>query len=273
MILRDILNQPIPDFTAARQAKFGFREHPILHSGMHVDEPLVDIAQYGIAGQSYYSRDNDATKGPVAGIDPTVYVRRSIAERLAEINRTLQEAPEVAEIFGGEVELFVQEGFRPVPLQKELYETVFPRLIRAQYPDWTSEQVARRRDQMIADPTCTADSPPPHATGAAVDVTVRYKDQDMGFVKARFVDMGRKTTDMGSVADPDYYEYNPEAKKLKPAQAHRRAFYWIMRGAVLGDDTGFVVNPTEWWHWSYGDQLWAELTQAPAAFFGEAQTV
>ena len=271
MSLVQALNRPVPDQTAAREQKQGFRDYPLVLRGVHADEPVVDIALYGLAGQNYYSRPNGATNDPVPGVEPAVYLRRSIAEKLAEINRTLQLAPEVAEIFGGEVELYVQDGLRPLALQKQLYQEVFPRLIRAQFPDLTPAQVRKRRDQLIANPKCTPDSPPPHATGAAVDVTLRYKRAELGYVSGSSMNMGRSATDVGSVADPDYFEYTPISARQLSAQTYRRAYYWILRGAVLGEDTGFVVNPTEWWHWSYGDQLWAKLTEAPAAFFGEAK--
>ncbi len=271
MDLTAILSQPVPDFQLAREHKHHYREYPILSEGVHADEPLVDISLYGLAGQSYYSRPNAATGEPVPGIEPAVYLRQSIVERLVEVNRTLQQSPEVAALFGGEVELYVQEGFRPTALQRKLYDKVFPELIRQQYPHWTSKQVAARRDELIAKPHTHHSSPSPHATGAAVDLTLRYAEPNLGYVPGRLVKMGRKATDMSETTNPDYYERPVSTAVAGRAQKHRRAFYWIMRGAVLGEDTGFVVNPTEWWHWSYGDQLWAKLTDAPAAFFGEAK--
>jgi D-alanyl-D-alanine dipeptidase len=33
-------------------------------------------------------------------------------------------------------------------------------------------------------------------------------------------------------------------------------------------DEGFAAHPDEWWHFSYGDQMWAALTDAPAALYG-----
>ena len=41
---------------------------------VHISELLVDIADYGIAGQSYYSRPNGATETAVKSIEQTVYV-------------------------------------------------------------------------------------------------------------------------------------------------------------------------------------------------------
>ena len=60
-------------------------------------------------------------------------------------------------------------------------------------------------------------------------------------------------------------------EEQKIAQRHRRVFYWVMCGALNSDDFGFEVNPNEWWHWSYGDQLWAQMRRAPCAFFGEPE--
>jgi D-alanyl-D-alanine dipeptidase len=33
-------------------------------------------------------------------------------------------------------------------------------------------------------------------------------------------------------------------------------------------EAGFAANPTEWWHFSFGDQMWAKLTGADAALYG-----
>ena len=46
------------------------------------------------------------------------------------------------------------------------------------------------------------------------------------------------------------------------ARANRRILYWVMAEA------GFANNPTEWWHYSWGDQMWAKLRGEPAALYG-----
>lgn len=265
--LKTILTQPVPDYTAARRGKVGFRQYPIRTDGPHNREPLVDIAEYGIAGQSYYSRPNGATGEAVPGVEKRVCVRRSIAERLSALNYALQQSDEVAELLGGRVELYINEGYRSAELQKRLYEEVFPALIRKNHPTWDDKQVMTRRDQLVAAPP-RADSPSPHATGAAVDLRLRYLQPDLGFVPNTDVMLSRQFADTSEVVNPDYFEHRKKlSKKDVELQKNRRVFYWTMRGALLGDDSGFAVNPTEWWHWSYGDQLWAELTHAPEAFF------
>jgi D-alanyl-D-alanine dipeptidase len=48
------------------------------------------------------------------------------------------------------------------------------------------------------------------------------------------------------------------------ARSNRRLLYWLMT------EGGFASNPNEWWHFSWGDQMWARLSGAEAAFFGPA---
>jgi hypothetical protein len=52
------------------------------------------------------------------------------------------------------------------------------------------------------------------------------------------------------------------------ARANRRLLYWLMV------DAGFASNPSEWWHFSFGDQMWAKLRNEPEALYAgtEAQT-
>jgi D-alanyl-D-alanine dipeptidase len=46
------------------------------------------------------------------------------------------------------------------------------------------------------------------------------------------------------------------------ARANRRLLHWAMAEA------GFAGHPDEWWHYSWGDQLWAALSDVPAAHYG-----
>lgn len=274
MNLTTILQHPIPDMTA-RRARKDYRSYPLDVDGQRNSEPLVDIAEFGIAGQSYYSRHNTASGQPISGVGEAVFVRHSVAEKLALINRELQQSQAVTELLGGRVELFVDEGLRSKAVQQKLYAELFPRLIRERNPGISKADALKLRDSVIAKPS-NKTSPAPHATGAAVDVKFRYVQAEQGFVSKGFVDMGHSRGDLGSPTQPDYFErlLKPPRPKLQAgqivAQRHRRVFYWVMRGALIGDDSGFEVNPNEWWHWSYGDQLWGQLRRAPYAFFGAA---
>jgi len=145
--------RPIPDLSLARKRKDNYREYPLNTKLERNREALVDIGLYGIAGQSYYSRPNRATGDPLPGVAPEVFVRQSVAERLAAINYELQQSEEVARLLGGHVELYVDEGWRSTATQTQLYEKTFPTFLRKQNPDWTEAAVLKRRDQLIANPS------------------------------------------------------------------------------------------------------------------------
>ena len=263
-----MLQQPVPDFGAARTQKVKYRDYP-LNLGERNAEPLVDAAEYGLAGQSYYSRINHTTGKPVKEANSAILLRQSIVECLADINHSLQQSLEVKELLGGAVELYIEEGLRSYEVQSYLYNEVFPKIIQEQNPSWNQERVLKRRDQLVAWPTDDPEHPAPHATGAAFDISLRYTAPDPTFTKGVKVDFGRQSSDTGDSASPDYFEYKDKLTKTElKARTNRRVFYWVMRGALLEDDSGFMVNPTEFWHWSHGDQMWASLRAAPKAFFG-----
>jgi D-alanyl-D-alanine dipeptidase len=46
------------------------------------------------------------------------------------------------------------------------------------------------------------------------------------------------------------------------------AFGGAQRGTAFADTPVLLSDPTEWWHWSYGDRYWALMTGAPAALYG-----
>ena len=49
------------------------------------------------------------------------------------------------------------------------------------------------------------------------------------------------------------------------ARANRRLLHWVMA------EEGFEGLPDEWWHFSWGDQMWAKLAGADAAHYGLAE--
>lgn len=257
------LLEPVPSMDNSFEQKQGYGELPIDTTHELFSEPLVAISDYGIAGRAYYSAPNMATGDAVEGVEPTPFVRRSIAETLAHVNDLLR-AQEVTELFGGNVELYIKEGLRPVWLQQRLYEVEMPRLIAAQNVDMSEAEVLSRRDQLIAKPSHDPLRPSPHATGGAFDLTLRY-------LSGVEVDMGHVDGDTLRVS-PDYFEKNPPVSLIEEQyREYRRAFYNIMTGNAFDEPTGFVVNPTEWWHYGRGDQLSEKVRGSTNAYYSFAQ--
>lgn len=268
----EAMERPIPLMDELRRIKSGYGDVPIDTSHERFNEPLVALADYGIAGQAYYSRPNAATGEPVPGVDPNQYLRRSVAETLAELNRLLQQ-PAVAEFFGGKVQFYVQDALRPVSLQRYLYEEVFPQLIRKQNPGISDDAMAERRQHLIAKPSEDPESPSPHATGGVFDGELRYTEDGPEHKVGDLVELGHVEGDTGERVHPDYFEtHAPQTPQEELAQRNRRAFFAIMTGAAFGIETELQNNPTEWWHWGRGDQLSARVAGLPYAIYSFAES-
>lgn len=269
LLREEFISTPIPSMKERLALKEGYRDIRIDTSDPRFTEPLVRIREFGISGQSYYSRPNALSEHPFRNVESEPELRASVVEALVRINDNLKH-PRITELFGGEVELFVEEGARHKDVQAKLYSIEIPDLLRRNNPEFTEEEIKSRRDQIIAYPTIDALRPAPHATGGAFDVSLRYKQTTGNYVEGAAVWMGYRDGDTGDVITPDYFEVLASSDTSdKIAQRNRRLFYRIMTGELFNEPTGFEVNPTELWHWSIGDQMWAALSQK-TPYYGAA---
>jgi len=110
-----------------------------------------------------------------------------------------------------------------------------------------------------AAPSLDESSPAPHATGAALDLTIRWIGSDQLW-------MGSIFDDVTELAHRDHFEKSTAlAYSDAEARANRRLLHWVMA------DAGFAGHPDEWWHFSWGDQLWSALTDSQDAHYGLAE--
>lgn len=270
-LIEEALLRPVPNMDGPRDRKLGYSNLPIDTEHPMFDEPLAGLNEYGIAGQTYYSRPNASAGEPIEDVKPDPYLRKSVAETLARINDSLAH-PAITAFFDGEVELWVEDALRPVSLQQRLYNEIFPRLIREQNPGISDEEMQERRKNLIAVPSLDPAKPSPHATGGAVDVSLRFKRDNLLYVPNSGVEFGHSDGDTSVRANPDYYEqHEPQNETDRIAQHNRRAFYAIMTGEAFATDTGLINNPTEWWHWGRGDQLSAKVHGDAAAYYSAVE--
>ncbi len=144
------------------------------------------------------------------------------------------------------------DAYRPVAVQQFMVEYTFYQVVQAQghtLPELLEDQrqaIWEQVYQIWAVPSLDPATPPPHSTGAAVDVTL--------------VDSTGKTVNMGSAIDelsarshPNYFaaSTNPVEQQY---HANRQMLWDVMRGS------GFQRHPGEWWHFCLGDQMWAWLS-------------
>lgn len=256
----------IPNLDALRELKDGYRDHPIDRENILFTEPLVPLSDYGVPGVSYYSQPNKTTGEPVPGISPNIFVRRTVAEKLATVNEFLIAQDSLASLYGGRIELYVREGLRLPSLIKHLYENVMPGRLRTQHPEWSEEQLHERLNQVLAYPEWSETSVPPHFSGGAVDVALRNRDT------GTLTHTMQGNSDLGvDSIHTDYLEDFARQGRLTDrfiqAAQGRRVLFNVM-GSVEVGRIAMRNNPTETWHYSYGDQMWARLGHHAAALYG-----
>lgn len=110
-------------------------------------------------------------------------------------------------------------------------------LTAAQRDDLLTRKVFR----LFAIPSEDPATPPPHSTGAAIDLTL--------------IDEAGREVDMGSPLDENSERSMPDFFAAATDEAGRAAHArrGLLRDAMAA--AGFERNPSEWWHFSQGDQL------------------
>lgn len=191
----------------------------------------------------YHPHLYQSVGAPYQGASP-FFLRTGVLKRLCLAQELLSERCP-----GARLKIF--DGYRPLAVQKFLVEFYFQQLIQERQLDQESLSVAEKDDllsevfQIVARPSDDLRNPPPHTTGAAVDLTI--------------VDEFGEAFAMGSAIDamppeclPGFYS-NPKSKEENDFKKNRLLLQSCMKEA------GFHRLPQEWWHFSYGDQVWAIL--------------
>jgi len=115
--------------------------------------------------------------------------------------------------------------------------------------------ILKKVEKFWAYPSHDIRCPPPHSTGGALDVCLSDKEGNL-------VDMGSMVDQMDETSNPYFYA------NIK----NDEAIIWNSRRILLREimtKFGFAQHPNEWWHFSYGDQLWAWKNKKANAFYGK----
>jgi D-alanyl-D-alanine dipeptidase len=149
--------------------------------------------------------------------------------------------------------IVVYDGLRSLQTQKEIGER-FARTL-ADMPMSDDERAATISRFVALLPATEEEyrsAPPPHSTGAAVDVGLAGDD-------GAFIDLGADFDQFDETAATNYYETGCQNASCTgeacARRDRRRILYWAMIGA------GFVGYPEEFWHFEIG-------TRRAAAFHG-----
>lgn len=251
--LENLRKKPIPareSLTIAPSSRY--RATPIDETGALHSEPLQHASVYGLAGKNYYAHESNPpywAKAP--GAIDALLLRESVGARLQAVDRRLRAQG---------LQLFLYDAWRPRAVQAYFHDVWTPRELQRRRPELSGDALTAEVERYWAAPTTDPARPAPHATGAAVDLTITMIDGPPLWMGSLFDDASAlaHTARFEATSPVDYSFSDDEAR------ANRRLLYWLMTEA------GFDNFRNEWWHYSWGDQAWARATGAPAAHYGLA---
>lgn len=197
-------------------------------------EPLVDITDLS----TRITYDAAYLIQGLEGALERCFVRKGVWERLQQAVNLLPER----------YSLLIFDGLRPLKVQKALYDQ-FKAVIEHERSDLGPAQVELMLEDFVAKPLKCPERPAPHTTGGAVDLTLCMDGVPL--------DMGTGFDALVNMAHTDWYEHGckPEEESIRD---QRRMLYHVMTAV------DFVSYDCEWWHYAYGERLWArEKSCAP----------
>jgi D-alanyl-D-alanine dipeptidase len=171
----------------------------------------------------------------------------------------LKEAQNLLQISHPTWQIQIFDAYRPIAVQQFMVDYAFKSIVQAN--NLTSDLLtpAKRAEileqvyQFWAVPSLDPATPPPHSTGAAIDITLTT-------IYGEIVDMGSPIDEISERSHPNYFA-NTTDDQGKKYHKNRQILAGVMK------KVGFQQHLNEWWHFSYGDQIWAWLTmqQSPSA--------
>jgi zinc D-Ala-D-Ala dipeptidase len=172
------------------------------------------------------------------------FLRERVLDRVIQAQERLQQIHPAWRI-----QIF--DAYRPVEVQQYMVDYTFEQTATSRQLDVDNLSSAQT-EQIFADvykiwaiPSFDLATPPPHSTGAAIDLTIVDGNGNP-------IEMGALIDEMSDRSLPDYFA-NSQDPVEQQYHRNRQLLDRIMT------DTGFARHPHEWWHFSIGDQLWAWL--------------
>ncbi len=166
----------------------------------------------------------------------TIYLREEVVKRL---NEAVSHLPH-------HFILVLRAGHRPLTVQQAEFQQMVDKYVK-EHPGALYEEAVGFARTYVSDPNVTL---PPHCCGAAVDV-------DM------FDTALNKLVDFGCPVNTNTNSAVLHSNKITNQQYASRM---ILLEAML--QAGFAPDYNEWWHYSYGDTVWAYFREQPNSLYG-----
>lgn len=204
-------------------------------------EPLtaIPLEQFAVVSPHPYEK-----LGATYGDRSPYYLRQGVLESLIAAQHQLA-------VTNPDWRIDVFDAYRPVEVQQFMVDYTFAEVVQAQGLNLIELTEAQRQAiweivyQFWAPPNLDPATPPPHSTGAAVDITLVDNT-------GKTIDMGGEIDEISARSHPDYY-----ANSIQPVEQQYHSHRQLLNDVML--QAGFRRHPNEWWHFCLGDQMWAWL--------------
>ncbi|NEP46604.1 MAG: D-alanyl-D-alanine dipeptidase [Okeania sp. SIO2H7] len=220
-----------------------YQQIPIKECG----EPLIEIPAKLFARESPHPYQKLGAPYHLYQANSPYFLRQTVLESLKIAQIKLQQKHP-------DWRISIFDAYRPVAVQQFMVDYAFTEALKAEglTPDSPSLTEDKRQAilelvyQFWAVPSLEPATPPPHSTGAAVDVTLVNS-------RGEEVNMGSPIDELSPRSYPNHFANSTEPMEVEYHQ-NRQLLKEVMLGA------GFRQHLNEWWHFSLGDQMWAWLT-------------
>ena len=163
-----------------------------------------------------------------------VFLRKSVADKIVKAAQSLPSG----------VYFIIYDAYRPLSVQQQEWNNKY-KYYQSLHPNESEEQITLRTKRVVADPRRGHGG---HQTGGAIDIGLCDKngiELDMG-TPYLSIDRAIKT----------------KANVNSTATNNRKILCKVMR------KNGFINYPNEWWHFCYGDRMWAAYSGKRNCFYG-----
>ncbi len=142
----------------------------------------------------------------------------------------------------------IYSAFRSQQEQQMLWDEKYKQM-KSKYPDLPEEQLIFRVKSVCADPRFGFGG---HQTGGAVDISLCNPDGIDYPMGTKWAEVNKKTK---------------TKSKFLSDEEHKNRFILVN----VMKKVGFVNYPPEWWHYCYGDRMWAAYTCKNSCIYGKAE--
>ena len=241
MAAKIMLEKPIPvtenfDWKKVKEIKIISSNEKLVSLNM-IPERIIVRPQYFIQG--------------IEGSLPECYVREGVYDNLLK----------AADQLPAGYKFLIFDAWRPESVQYELFDRL-KKEIKRENPDIGEDILKEKVEEYVALPSHKMDSPSPHITGGAVDLTIiDNKGKELG--------MGTGFDQTTGETHTDYYERLKNKRQLNQKEKNILKNRRLLYNTMISAD--FTNYPHEWWHYDFGNQVWAFMGEKEHAFYSVAE--